>query len=320
MKKRCLLGLLIVSAALASMRGAVVSDCKGKVQVQAGSVWRPLRRGEQLSEKTRVRLWPGAQVSLLYRSDGHREQAQGPGDLLIGKEYASLAGGGKVQRFDFHHRPIEVPTSGGTDAVGGAVSNTSPMPAPMVLRPGSPITSMAVRTVQVVPPAVIEPAPLALAWQDEKLSLIAPLQGATFRGQVVISDGASEVASLSVSSDQPLDLDALDLQDDTLYLVRLVEEGQLRGTLTFRRLDTEEQQRLLDLNLVSGHSLERMEQFCQLGQYRRAVQEGEGLLRDAPSEQVLQLVYDLNRDILQDPRQAAYWKAWAEANELPLKE
>lgn len=313
MKKRCLLlSLLVVPAALAAVRGVVVSACQGKVQVQAGSAWRPLRRGEQLSEKARVRLAAGAHLTLMYRSDGHREEAQGPGELTVGKEFALLAGTGTVQRFDFHHRPIEVPRSGMTDAVGGAVTNT------ITLRP-APITSMAfpAPVVQQAPLSAIEPAPLALAWQDERMSLISLTP---FRGQAVILDGGSELATLPVTSDLPLDLEGLNLQDGTLYLVRLMEEGELRGTLTFRRLDAEEQQQLLDLSLVGGHSLDRMEQFSQLGQYHRAVQEGESLLQEHPSAEVLQLVYDLNRDILQDSRQSAYWKAWAEAHELPLKE
>ena len=362
MKKRCLLGILALSTLAAtaqpsSLHGAKVTRLKGQVQVKQSSVWRLLKEGEQLAESTLVKLAQGSHLSLRYRHDGHREEAEGPGQMIIGK--GGLTGAGKLESFGFKNRPLEVPRSGGLDAVGGAVANANPMPMPVAtLHPGAPITHPVEMTPDPVPdggsstkiprlrngqrglekqyPIAVElpePLPMTLAFDSNTPQLVAPNSGpfrvGGFQGQAVLFEGDTEVTRLPVAKDQSLDLTAYAVNPDSLYRVALEEEGLSRGSMTFRVLEPEEARELLELTLETEvpveRRLERMDRFSDLGQFHRAAEEGSRWLKEAhtleqPEETaaVLQLVYDINRDMLHDASQTAYWAEWAELNQLPL--
>ena len=181
-------------------------------------------------------------------------------------------------------------------------------------------------------PYVQEPLPsqVTLAWQESAspslVSTIPPdqLRIGGFDGEAIVLDGDKEVARLSVKDSQPVDLSSLALQEDTLYLVRLEEAGEARSTMSFRLLNADERIELLRLVAQTEVSKEqrpqRLDRFIALGQYHLAAQEGKSWLEEQtqPSAYLLQLVYDLNRDILHDTRQTQYWQEWAGSRQLPL--
>jgi hypothetical protein len=346
-RKRYLIGLLAMSSALVSAQtldGAKVTGLSGQVQVKAAKVWRALQLGEQLARNVVVQLGEGAHLSLRYRSDGHREEAQGPCELTVG----NTEGNARVERYGFRNRPLELPRSGGLDAVGGSIANAGHSKSAMRVRsvvesvpmPPPPPPSMAARprdlsapllqeppNVNVPPPA--EPQ-LALAWQNQDAPILVssnsdPFTLNAFSGQAVVLDGDTEVGRLPVRPNQPVDFAGLSLHEDTLYLVKLEDSGSLAGTFSFRLLNAEERGELLKLVLQTQVSPEqhqqRMDRFSALGQYHLAAQEGRRWLEEqsTPSPYLLQVVYDLNRDLLRDSRQTRYWKDWATARELPLE-
>ena len=171
-----------------------------------------------------------------------------------------------------------------------------------------------------------------LAWDSTSPRLVDPNSGGFVVGephrQAVLFEGDVEVARLPVSGDQPLDLSAY-AHPDRLYRIDLDEDGTYKGSLTFRALEPEEAGELSELTLTEevklDDRLERMDRFSDLGQYHQAAYEGRCWLLEtdlqADPEQsaaVLQLVYDLNRDILHDARQTQFWSDWALIKKLPL--
>lgn len=353
MRKRCFIGLLALSTAVGSaqtLEGAKVTGLSGRVQVKAAKLWRALQLGEQLAENALVQLGEGAHLSLRYRSDGHREEVQGPGELKVG----SAEGNRMVVRYGFRSRPLELPRSGGLDAVGGSIANAShsksgavsrslTVPAPIVPLdpapppppPPPPVPASTIHS-DIVSPATAPCVPLTqepeltLAWQDAAApSLVstsnAPFSVNAFNGEAVVMDGETEVARLPVKANQAVDFSSLSLREDVLYLVRLEEPDLTRGTFTFRLLNAEERGELLSLILQTNVSKEqhqqRLDRFSALGQYHLAALEGKRWLEEqsSPSPYLLQVVYDLNRDLLRDSRQAGYWKDWAEVRQLPLE-
>ncbi len=352
MKKPRLLVILALSTVAAygqqpSLQGAKVTRLQGQVQVKESSVWRLLTEGEQLAELTLLRLSQGSHLSLRFRSDGHREEAQGPGDMVVGKD--DVGGGVKVERFGFRNRPLEIPRSGGLDAVGGSVANasfrrmrlrtpiTSPMPPPPSAAVDAPFLDRAtsLRGPQF-PPNLQEPgpAPLTLAWDSSGPSLVSPNSGGIqvgekFRVRATLFEGDREIARVALHRDQPLRFADHALQTDRLYRVQFDDEGVPKGSMTFQLLDPEEQQEVLTMALVAlptlDQRLERMDRYSQLGEYHLACEEGKRWLFSADPEAdpektaaVLQVVYDVSRDILRDTLQAEYWKDWAEVNKVSL--
>ncbi len=352
MKKRCLLVIVALSTLAApaqpsSLRGAKVTRLKGQVQVKESSVWRLLKEGEQLAESTLVKLSQGSHLSLRYRRDGHREEAEGPGQLVVGT--GGLSGEGKLESFGFKNRPLQIPHSGGLDAVGGSVANAKtysvPRPSPPITPASDPLPASA-SSISPAPgfthrglkqyPIEVEPAtplPMTLAFESGAAQLVAPGSGPFrvdgFQGQAILFEGDTQVARLPVAKDQSLDLTAYASNADSLYRVELEEEGLSKGSLTFRLLESEEARELLELTLETDISverrLERMDRFSDLGQFHRAAEEGRRWLKEANTleepEQtaaVLQLVYDINRDMLHNRSQTDYWAEWANLNQLPL--
>lgn len=339
MKKRSVLAVLALSTIAAygqqpSLQGARVARLQGQVQVKESSVWRLLREGEQLAERTLLRLSEGSRVSLRFRSDGHREEAVGPGELTVGKQDAS---GVKVERFGFRNRPLEIPRSGGLDAVGGSVANASPpAPAKPIVTPASPVSTFeSGRSGPQFPPDLHEPgpAPMALEWDGSGPSLVDPNAGGVQVGearlQAVLWEGDQEVARVTLQRDQPLRLDDYSLQPDRLYRVQFEEEGVPRGSATFRLLDSQEQQDLLSLvrdqDIELEQRLERMDRYSELGEYHLACQEGKRWLFSSDPKKdpqktaaVLQVVYDMSRDMLRDTQQTSYWEDWAKVNKVSL--
>lgn len=347
MRKRYIIGLLALSTAVVSaqtLEGAKVTGLSGRVQVKAAKLWRALQLGEQLAENALVQLGEGAHLSLRYRSDGHREEVQGPGELKVG----SAEGNRMVVRYGFRSRPLELPRSGGLDAVGGSIANAShsksgpvsrsltvsepavlPAPAP-IAAPASTILSDPVSPATTPYIPLTQEPELTLAWQDAAApSLVstssAPFSVNAFNGEAVVMDGETEVARLPVKANQAVDFASLSLREDVLYLVRLEEPDLVRGTFTFRLLNAEERAELLSLILQTSVSKEqhqrRLDRFSALGQYHLAALEGKRWLEEqsSPSPYLLQVVYDLNRDLLRDSRQTGYWKDWAEVRQLPLE-
>ncbi|MCW5867827.1 MAG: hypothetical protein KIS61_11245 [Candidatus Eremiobacteraeota bacterium] len=344
MKKRSLMAILALSTVAAygqhpSLQGAKVTRLQGQVQVKESSVWRLLREGEQLAESTLLKLSQGSRLSLRFRSDGHREEAQGPGELIVGQE--DVAGGAKVERFGFRNRPLQIPRSGGLDAVGGSVANAAPRP----VHPIAPATPSAAASVlpdlgrsrkgPQFPPALLEPgpAPMVLAWEPAGPGLVDPGAGGIrvgdFRLQAVLCEGDRELARLALHRDQPVRFDEYSLQPDRLYRVEFEEEGVPKGSMTFRLLDSEEQRELLNLALADDieleQRLERMDHYSDLGEFHLACEEGKRWLFASDPEAnpektaaVLQVVYDMNRDLLKDARQTEYWQDWAELNKVSL--
>lgn len=349
MKKSCVLGILALATVAAagqpqSLQGAKVTRLQGQVQVKESSVWRLLKEGEQLAESTLVKLAQGSHLSLRYRADGHREEAQGPGELRVGK--GDLNGAGKLERFGFKNRTLQIPRSGGLDAVGGSVANaakTYPRPSAQITQ--SPVPS-AVLPVKPVSDgsrdpdlrlrsdlAEPEPIPLELAWDSSIPSLVDPNSFGVVVGggqrQAVLFQGDAELARLPVPRDRPLDLAAFASQPDSLYRIELNDGGFHQGSLTFRVLEQDEAKQLSELKLAVNVSLdqrlERMDRFSELGQYHLVAEEGGRWLRDSDplkdpqkTAAVLQLVYDVNRDILRDSRQTKYWIDWADVKKVPL--
>lgn len=354
MIKRSLLGILafsplLVSAQQPSLTGAKVTRLQGQVQVQQSSVWRLLKEGEQLAENTLLKLTQGAHLTLRYRSDGHREEAQGPGQLLVGKQ--ELSGDAKVERFGFTSRPLQIPRSGGMDAVGGMVDNTSkriPAPGAFAVRPVKPATAIlpAPPTLQPGAPITVprdvgspnfqpqlsepEPSPLALVWDSEGPTLSNPATGTiqigAFRGEAIVYQDDLEVGRERVSEDKPLSLESYIAQGDGLYRVELKDGVLTRGSMTFRLLDADEREELRQLSALEESAtqderLRRMDLYSALGAYHRAAEEGKKWILAGDPEKVgavLQVVYDLNRDILRDPRQVEFWRDWAESKHVSL--
>ncbi|MFN8606684.1 MAG: hypothetical protein U0931_04070 [Vulcanimicrobiota bacterium] len=339
MRKLCLMTFVAVSATLASAQtldGARVTGVTGRVEVQVDKLWKVLRMGEQLAQNAVVQLAEGAHLSLRYRADGHREEARGPGQFTVGQASASSI----VTSYGFHNRALQLPHSGGLDAVGGSIANASGTRAPSFrLRndtspppPAAPVGRAIMPSPPITRPYVQEPLPsqVTLAWQESAspslVSTIPPdqLRIGGFDGEAIVLDGDKEVARLSVKDSQPVDLSSLALQEDTLYLVRLEEAGEARSTMSFRLLNADERIELLRLVAQTEVSKEqrpqRLDRFIALGQYHLAAQEGKSWLEEQtqPSAYLLQLVYDLNRDILHDTRQTQYWQEWAGSRQLPL--
>ncbi|ODT62735.1 hypothetical protein ABS71_15300 [bacterium SCN 62-11] len=345
---------LLASAQQPSLTGAKVTRLQGQVQVQQSSVWRLLQEGEQLAENTLLKLTRGAHLTLRYRSDGHREEAQGPGQLVVGK--AETSGGAKVERFGFTSRPLQIPRSGGMDAVGGMVDNTSKraapppgmmavrpiptivkpttasLPEPPTLQPAAPIGSPRGGTSENFPPQLQEPdpAPLAVVWGTEGPTLSNPHSGAlqigAFRGEVIVFQDDVEVGRARVTDDAPFPLERYAAESDGLFRVELSDEGAPRGSMTFRALDSDEREELKQLSALGESAspeehLRRMDRYSALGAYHQAAEEGKKwILASEPDKAgaVLQVVYDLNRDLLKDPRQTEFWKDWAELKHVPL--
>lgn len=351
MKKRCLLGFLSLTCATAwaqqpSLQGAKVTRLQGEVRVQQSSVWRMLQEGEQLAENALLKLTRGAHLTLRYRGDGHREEAQGPGQLLVGKQASS--GDVKVERFGFQNRALQVPRSGGLDAVGGMVSNTSrarpttamaspgivsaPGAVPAPISPGSPISSPrdvgSLAYEKVLPEP--DPSPLALVWQGPAPVLTNPNAGAiqvnAFRGDAVIFQDDREVARLPVSDDRPLVLDSFSAEPGCLYRVELSDAGVPKGFMTYRVLDSQEIQQLAELDRMGESAtraelLQRMDRYSALGQYHRAAEAGKKWIltgRSSEAGPILQVVYDMQRDLLKDPREVEFWTDWAKLQNVEL--
>lgn len=343
MKKPSLLAVLALTTMAAyaqqpSLQGAKVTHLQGQVQVKESSVWRLLQEGEQLAESTLLRLAQGAHLSLRFRSDGHREEAQGPGEMVVGKEQGGSA---KVERYGFRNRPLQIPRSGGLDAVGGSVANASfTRPAkPITEMPGSPIImpsppSMTTRGGPHFPPDLSPPlpAPMELAWDSDGPSLTHPTQGGLQVGEFgvrgVLFEGDRELDRVAMRRDQPFRFQDQALQPDRLYRVQFEEDGVYQGAMTFRLLDAEERGELEKLSAPvfgTGQHLERMDRFSELGEYHLACEEGKRWLfdtnpKDDPEKTaaILQVVYDMSRDMLKDTRQVEYWQAWAEVNKVSL--
>ena len=351
MKKLYLLGFFSLTCAAAwarqpSLQGAKVTRLQGEVRVQQSSVWRMLEEGEQLAENALLKLTRGARLTLRYRGDGHREEAQGPGQLLVGKQASS--GDVKVESYGFQSRALQVPRSGGLDAVGGMVSNTSrakpttamalpgivipPGAVPAPFRPASPISSprdvghLAYEKVLPEP----DPSPLAMFWQGSAPVLANPNAGAIqvnpFRGEAVVFQDDREVARLPVSDDRALTLDSVSAEPGRLYRVELSEAGVPKGFLTYRVLDSQEVQQLAELDRAGESAtrselLQRMDRYSALGQYHRAAEEGKKWILTGRSSEVgpiLQVVYDMQRDLLKDPREVEFWTDWAKLQNVEL--
>ena len=96
--------------------------------------------------------------------------------------------------------------------------------------------------------------------------------------------------------------------------------------MTFRVLDSDEREELRQLSASDESAsredrLGRMDRYSSLGAYHQAAEEGKRwILASEPEEvgAILQVVYDLNRDILKDPRQIEFWKDWADSKHVPL--
>lgn len=352
MKKRSLVALLALSTMAAhaqqpSLQGAKVTRLQGQVQVKESSVWRLLKEGEQLAELTLLKLSQGSHLSLRFRSDGHREEAEGPGELTVGSKDAT--GGAKVERFGFRNRALEIPRSGGLDAVGGSVANASfrlrqpvtaapdspiPMPSPGV-GVGSALPDPSSRKGPQFPPDLQEPgpAPMDLAWESSGPSLVDPNAGTVqlgeSRGQAFLFEGERELARVVLKKDQPWRFDDCSLQPGRLYRVAFEDQGVPKGSMTFRLLDSEEQQQAQSLALAEKipleQRLERMDGYSELGEYHKACEEGkrwlfatDPLKDPEKTAAVLQVVYDLSRDMLKDSHQTEYWTDWAEVNKVSL--
>lgn len=338
MRKRDLFGFLILTTSLVgaqTLEGAKVTGLTGTVQIKVDRLWKAVKLGEQVAQDALLQLGEGAHLSLRYRSDGHREEIQGPGELKVGHG----SGNSIVTSYGFRNRRLELPHSGGLDAVGGNIANASGgakstpllraaptlMPAPATDRammPASPVTR----------PYILEPQvpEWTLAWQDGpapslvSTALADQLQVGAFEGEAVVMEGEQEVARLPVKGRQPVDLAGLGLREDTLYLVRLEETGDTLSTLSFRLLNEAERGELVQLvqqaSVTKEQHQQRLDRFSALGQYHLAATECKRWLEDQkePSAYLLQVVYDLNRDLLHDSRQTQYWKDWGSAHQLPL--
>lgn len=313
-------------AAVAGLTGGVkVKSLSGSVQVQSEAGWRPLQIGEALSDGQRLRLAEGSDLQMIFRFDGHREIARGPGDLIVRSRNCEFAGKGELKAFDYRNRPVAITTSANIGVVGGRVESTRSAGPP------KPIAQLQLET---------RPAALALATRD--LSLPQATYGLAWNGDTWRVETASDfegivqiedleegrvVASRSMDAGDRWTLDELDLSPGRQYRLRGGPSLMMAGGQTFRALSPSEQTELRDLQIRLARSpqehLQRMDQFARLGLFHRSAQEGEALLQSESSqiqkEAILQAVYDIYETVLQDKAAANYWLQWGRDRNLSVQ-
>jgi len=321
-------------AAVGGMTGGVkVKSLSGSVQVEASKdTWRPLGAAEALSDGQRLRLAEKATLVLLFRFDGHREVAEGPGDLVVGRRSCQFTGAGNLQAFDYRNRPVAVTTSGNIGVVGGRVERTRGYP-PIQKPITQPVPSVTVNT-EVKPPVMamairsLLPPQTTYGLHWDGTSWLVDTSS-NFAGIVQVEDleEGKVVASRAMEPGSRWTLENLDLQPGRQYRVRGGPSLSPGGGQTFRALSAREQADLRDLQIQLARTpqehLQRMDQFAQLGLFHQAVREGEALLLvESPqvdNEAILQAVYDLHQTVLQDKASADYWLDWGRSRNFSVQ-
>lgn len=93
MKWALLLWILALPLEAAAAPAAMVTDVKGKVQVEQAGKWQDARLLQQLGEGARVKLAPGASTTLSFFSDGKRVAVTGPGLVQVGRGQVAVVDG-----------------------------------------------------------------------------------------------------------------------------------------------------------------------------------------------------------------------------------
>lgn len=311
-------------AAVGGLTGGVkVKSLSGKVQVESETGWRPLQAGEALVDGQRLQLAENSTLQLIYRFDGHREIARGPGEVVVGSRSCSFQGKGNLKAFDYRNRPVAITTTANIGVVGGRVERTRGIPKPITsLQLETASTPMVMATRELAPPQVT----YGLAWNGESWMVETT---SDFAGIVQVEDLelGRVVASRSMEASDRWQLENLELSPGSQYRVRAGSSLGLAGGQTFRALSSQEQRELRDLQIRVARSpqehLQRMDQFAELGLFHWAAREGEALLQsESPqvqNEAILQAVYDIYQTILQDKAAADYWLDWGRSRNLTVQ-